>query len=256
MRDVVGGLRLFDAYIGLGPLPRPQSPLLPLGREAVVAELDHHQVEEALVYQHLAREYRAPDGNERLMADLAGQSRLHPQWVLMPHHDGEMPPPRELVDEMLRRGVRAARLYPHLDAHNFSLRPWCSGALLAELQERRVPLFLDDGQVTLDELHELLGLYPRLPVVLTRCGYRVARSLLPLWEQHQNLYLETSGLVVHQALEDVARRCGPERLVFGSGLPELSPGMAILFLVRSEIPDAWKRLIGGETLRRLLGEAA
>src|SRR5262249_17503591 len=93
--------------------------------------------------------------------------------------------------------------------------------------------------------------YPDLPVVLTRCGYRADRYLFPLWEAHRNLYVETSGYVVHAALARVAGRFGPERLLFGTGLPDVAPGAAVLFLVRSGLSPAGGRRGGGGTLGAL-----
>jgi predicted TIM-barrel fold metal-dependent hydrolase len=254
----VDGLPLFDACAGLGPTSRRASPLAPETPGELVRALDDHGIEEALVYSNVARDHTPPVGNARLLAEVdeanraAGRPRLHPQWVLLPHHTGEMPPPPALLEAMLRRGVRAARLYPAPAAHDFSVEAWCAGPLLRELQEHRVPLFLDQGQVPWNDLHRLLGDYPELPVALTRCGYRADRTLYPLWEAHRNLYVETSAYVVHAGLELVARRFGPERLLFGTGLPDLAPGAAVLFLVRSDLPDAWRRRIGAENLRRLL----
>jgi predicted TIM-barrel fold metal-dependent hydrolase len=254
----VDELPLFDSCAGLGPTAQRASPLAPETVEDFLLTLDDHGIEEALVYSHVARDHTPPAGNERLLGEVAranreaGRARLHAQWVLLPHHTGEMPPPGDLLDAMGRQGVRAARVYPAPGAHNFSLQAWCAGPLLGALQEQRLPLFLDEGQVPWNELHQLLGEYPDLPVVLTRCAYRADRYLYPLWEAHRNLYVETSGYVVHAALERVAERFGPERLLFGTGLPDVAPGAAVLFLVRSRLPEAWRRQIGADNLRRLL----
>jgi hypothetical protein len=248
----VDGLGLFDAYAGVGPSSQRASPLAPEDVDGLLGALDDHGIEEALVYSQVARDHVPAEGNARLLADIAGQTRLHPQWVLVPHQAGDMPPPRELVAYMLASGVRAARLYPARSSHNFSLQAWCAGPMLRELQERRLPVFVDGDQVSWDEVHTLLGDYPALPLVLTRCSYRSDRYLYALWEAHQNLYVETSAYVVHAALENVARRFGPQRLLFGSGLPEMAPGAAITFLMRSNLPDEWRRQIGGGNLRRLL----
>jgi len=46
------------------------------------------------------------------MEELNGHPRLLPQWVLLPHHTGEFPNPRRLLDEMISKGVLTARMFP------------------------------------------------------------------------------------------------------------------------------------------------
>ena len=83
--------------------------------EDFLREMDYHHIAGALVHHAFSVELDQPYGNNALMGECAkSEKRLFPCWVILPHHVGEMPPPEQLVAEMLRQNVRAARIY----------RPW------------------------------------------------------------------------------------------------------------------------------------
>ncbi|MBM3459064.1 MAG: hypothetical protein FJX77_11105, partial [Armatimonadetes bacterium] len=114
-------MRLFDAnrmlgrrsiYTHLPPrgVPAAEAPEGVTVPE-LLRELDREGIAEALVYHAMAVDGHPWEGNRRLMAEIQGQPRLHPCWVLLPT-TGEMPAPRELVAQMRQEGVRAARLCP------------------------------------------------------------------------------------------------------------------------------------------------
>jgi len=51
----------------------------------------------------------------------------------------------------------------------------------------------------------------------------------------------------------VTERFGPERLVFGTGLPEFDGGGPVSQVMYSRLPREQKALIAGGNLRRMLG---
>ena len=55
--------------------------------------------------------------------------------------------------------------------------------------------------------------------------------------------------------ERMAARVGPERLLFGTGMPMYAPGPAITLLTYSGLSQAEKSLVGAGNLRRLLDSA-
>jgi predicted TIM-barrel fold metal-dependent hydrolase len=215
-------------------------------------ELDRCGIARALVFHALAKELDPALGNDALARDLAGRERLAPCWIVMPSYTGEMPPPDELCDRMAEAGVRAVRLFPQM--HSYSLSEWCSGGLLAALEARRIPVFIDHDQTNWDEVDRICAAHPGLPLVLLRPNYRVHRSLYPLFEHHANLHIEIGIYVAHNAIADCAQRFGAERMLYGSALPCYTPGGPIANIMYSEISESEKALIAGGNLRRLLGE--
>jgi hypothetical protein len=245
----------FDAYCGLGQLSHPIFGQEFATTDALLAAMADANIGEALVYNPAAYEYDPETGNTLLMQAIAGYPNLHPCWVLLPPATREMLPPAQLLEQMQQQGVRAARLCPSPARNNFSLADWCSGALLAALADAHVPLFLDQSEASWGDIAMLLAGYPDLPVVLTGVTYRLDRYLYPLWEQHDNLYVEISGYQGLLAVEAVVNRFGPGRLLFGANLPTYNPGAAIATVMYADISDEGKRLIAAGNLRHLL-EAA
>ena len=255
----MNGVPLFDANCCLG-----ENPALTVSYRTAVeleAALDRLGIGEALVYHSLALHYSPALGNQVLLEALQGHPRLHPCWLVLPQHTGELPPGPTLAREMRQRGVRAARLCPKRVG---PLRPYVFAALLACLQDQAIPLLLDfelghwgnqATEIDWDGLDWMLREYPGLPVVLLRPGQGIERALLPLLEQHDNLYVETSYYMAAGALERLCARIGPERLVFGTGMPVYAPGPAITLLTYSDLAQEAKAMVGAGSLRRLLGLA-
>lgn len=229
--------------------------------DSLIAEMDRLGVAEACVYHAVAQEHHPRAGNALLADALRSSPRLHPVWVALPHHTGEMPPPDEFVRGALSAGARAVRLFPsaQLSGHRVALRSWVVGPLLAALEAATLPLLLDfqtfrRGEPPWDDIVDICRNHPQLPVVLIEIQGRNNRNVYPLLEQHANLFIQTGGFNVHQGIEDVCARFGPERLLFGSHYPRASMGAAKLHIDRAQISDSDRELIAGGSLRRLLGE--
>lgn len=135
--------------------------------------------------------------------------------------------------------LRAARIFPKRDGIPMSS--------LAALESRGVPIFVDLDQIDLDSP------LPRSPVILTRASYREAHRFLPLMARLSNLHLEISYFFTYGGIEQVVRELGPERLVFGTTLPERDPGAAIGMLRYARISDRARQMIGFENLARWVG---
>jgi predicted TIM-barrel fold metal-dependent hydrolase len=249
-------MNLFDSNCMLGRLSIHTPLGQPFSVTELLAEMDRLGISEALVFHAMALDGHPAEGNERLMREIEGQLRLHPCWVLLPTC-GEMPPPAKLVSQMKKRGVRAARMCPV--RHRYLFTNGNIGDLLAELERARIPVFVDFDMRSWSEektdwrsLDELCGRYPKLPFIVVGEGFGAPRRVFPLWERHRNLYLETSYYQPHQGLSDVARRFGPERLLFGTGLPYKAPGCPLAQLRYDFLTDKQRSAIGGGNLRRLL----
>ena len=251
---MIEDLQLFDANCMLGRIIAPKQGF-PLSVEDLLRVMDDFQIAEALVYHAMSKEYHPRDGNRVLLDEIARTRRLHPVWVVMPSHTGEFPAEGKLVEEMLAAGVKAARVFPHPDRHNFSLRHWGAEGLLRALQRSKIPLFVDQEEIDWDTVHELCGRYPGLPLVLTNVGYRVNRFLYPLWEKSGNLHIELSSYCGHRGIEEVVERFGAERLLFGTRLPYFTPGSAVGMLSYAAISDVDRKRIAGGNLRNLLQQA-
>lgn len=243
-------LKFFDCNCALGPY---RTRVYRFARTAheLIEEMDFSNIERALVY-HTAMRYDHPQvGNEQVLTEIAGQSRLLPTWAALPGQTGEQPDVKTLLREMQRHGIRALRLFP--DDHRYFVDEITWGDQLAVYAERRIPLFV---RANLDKIAQLLRSFPNLVIVTGSQGSNpLDRYAWPLIEKYPNLIFETSGYVVDNGIEEFCRRYSASRLVFGSGYPENSSGAAMLALTHAEIPLADRQAIAGDNLHRLLQEA-
>ena len=240
----------FDCNVRLGPISKPPQVVPPYECSDIVQELTEAGISAALVYHSWAQEWSAAEGNNKLLAEIADYEQLYPCLVALPAATRELPSPAELV--ALAKGLHGAvRVYPK--SHNFELAPWCCEALLTALAEAEVPLLIEIQETCWPDLQRLLSEYASLPLVVLDAGYRADRHVFPLWEQHENLYLEHNTYKPFWGIEQVCARFGPEKLVFGTNFPVHTLGSALSPLAYSELGEEEKQLIAGGNLRRLLG---
>ncbi|MBI4553273.1 MAG: amidohydrolase family protein [Candidatus Latescibacteria bacterium] len=242
-------LRFFDSncMVGRRSVPRPENNL---SLEDILAELERAGIDDALAVHAYAKEYDPHAGNERLSAICADHPHLHACYVVLPHQTGEMPAGDGLLKYFQDGRAKAVRLYPR--DHNYGMGERWTGGLFSTLEDAGVPALIDLDQTTWPEVDAVLTAHPALVLVVMRVGYRIDRWVYPLLAAHRGLKLETSFYELHLAIEAVTERFGPERLVFGTGLPVWDAGGALSPILYAAIPDAARRRIAGETLRSIL----
>jgi hypothetical protein len=259
-----GDLGWFDCNALIG---RSSAPVLGnwLGSQDLLAEMDRVGIAEALVAHTWGKEHLAAAANTALADAVAAVPRLHACGTLFPRHVPSEPPETEQVERLLRSGARAVRLHPNptvdlmdesVHARHFSLHPVVVDALLDALATRRVPLLLEMRQVRWEEVYDLCGRHPTLPVLLLDVSYTHKRSLFAGLERFANLRFELSGYHVHQGLEEICRVFGAGRVLFGTRLPVYTAGSALAMVRYADIGPHEQRAIAGDNLRRLLGAVA
>ncbi|HOX37184.1 MAG TPA: hypothetical protein PL033_04275 [Candidatus Brocadiia bacterium] len=243
-------LEFFDADASIG---RPGKPgeVQPASVAELLAEMKRLGIRKALV-KHMSCWESGPFlGNERLMKEIAGYDNLIPVWCLVPDGAGELGDPDDFVQNMVSEGVRAAWATPQRMV--WSLAEWCCGGMLGALEKRRVPLMLQLEETTIEDLRSVLKNHPRLPVILVRVSYRLNRLLFPLLERHENLHLCVGPpFSVHLGIEEICRRFGHGRLVYGSSFPAGEGSGAATQVSYAEISAAARRAIAFGNLDRLV----
>lgn len=208
-------------------------------------------IEQALVYHSMAKEYDAQVGNRMLDEILCKFKEFKGQWVVMPCHTDEFFKPERLIAEMKKKDIKSVRMFP---AGSFSLKPYSCGPLFEELQSYKVPVFIGKDQIDWDELYELCTSYPDLPVVLCETNYGITRFLYPILYSCSNLYVDSSKFLPHNGIADFCKRFGSERMLFGSGMPQVSACGAVTLIRYADISEDEKQEIASQNLLRLLGE--
>ena len=121
------------------------------------------------------------------------------------------------------------------------------------LEEHRIPLMIDLEQLPWETLHNVLEAHPKLRLILTRLHYNCGRNLYPLLQKFEHLYVETIGFKVFDGIEDVCKKFGAERLIFGTSAPLFSGAAAVGMINYARISQEEKRKIAGENLEKLIG---
>lgn len=241
---------LFDAYAGFGGY-KPGVRETP-SAEQCSSEMARVSIERALVRTAPAdMDADLTLSNDALLKACHGRPNLTPCPVVIPSTGGDVPPEPQQVATLLDGGAGAVCIRPKL--LQWTLQEWVCGPLFEVLQSRNVPVFCKEQQVSIRELAELAGRYPKLPIILAETGYRWQRVVLPLMKTFGNIYFCLGGAYsLHRGLEQLVEKVGAERILFGTGLPGCEPMAAVTLLMYAEISDAQRAMIGAGNLDRLV----
>lgn len=218
--------------------------------EDLLAEMEYLGISEALVTHRWASRWSPHLGNEKLDETIAPHPNLYPCYVALPPATGEIAPPAEFA-RAVKANHGAVRVCPN--DHQWRLTDWCAGELLEALEAENIPVLVAMQQASFDDIAGTLERYGGLHIIVMDTSYRINRTIYPLFARYPNLHLEIHSYQIPWGIEDVVRRFGAERLVFGTALPESDGGGPISQVVYSPLPDEQKALIAGGNLRRMLG---
>lgn len=243
-------------------------PGAPYDLPGLLAELDLCRISRALVYHAGAKELDSRRANESLLEEIGGEKRLAPAAVINP---APCMPDRDLAaetEELYGRGFRAFRLFPLYHGVDFSDPRMC--AVLKTLAWRKSALWLDFDQlwynfkqlgmheqrvVDLSAVERIATEYPDLTLVVVGVNYNHFTRLFSLFDRCPNLKVETSLFQGFQTIRFVCEHWGAERLLFGTGLGQVSPGAARATLAYAEISTEHKGKIASGNLEALLGQS-
>ncbi len=242
----------FDCHATVGPRPL-KHPRMRWTTEQLLEDMDLAEVSGALVIHSVAKSYDPVYGNTRLGQELVkAPDRLFGVWSILPVGEPDFfKTGDDMIEAMEAVDVRAVRVAPG----GFTLHPQMMGDTFEALQYHQILTFMDVGWGGGDVFtffHDLLLRYPRLPVLMIDHSWSQQRHVHRLMQLHDNLHIEFSSYQINRGLEKYVSEFGDERLLFGTGQTEKSPGAARTFVDYAQIPEPSKRKIAGENLKRLL----
>jgi len=266
---------VFDCNCTVG-FPRNARPPQRCFRSAhdLLTEMDYFGISEALIADCRAslRMFYMEQINDQLLRWVdEGGGRLHACWTWSVTQRAASPDAKGAVERMLARDVKAVRLLPSRLNPDL-VNAWICGGLLAALEERRIPVFLERTELesrlgfdvsvdvplrgfSVDSVYRICQDYPSLPVIAMWMGGD-PDIVVPLLESCPNLHLDFPSLPHHKHFEMYLRIGGAQRLLYGSGLPRSNPAKAMAVVNYSSASVEEKRLIFGGNLRRLLMEVS
>lgn len=221
----------------------------PWSTDEVLASMERCGIAAAVVSAGWSKDYAAGYGNERLCEELKKSERLYGCYTVMPGDCLDFPAAQEAVRDLKAKGMVAAKMYPA--THYFNADEVSMGAYYDALDKAGVPLFVDYGEVDLRDLKDVLSLHPTLNIVIQNMSWAVLHRIMPYLRKYKNLHLELSNTQANR-LPEIAVKLGiVDQILFGSGLPKMSPGAARAFIDYALISEEDKQKMAGGNLARI-----
>jgi hypothetical protein len=106
-----------------------------------------------------------------------------------------------------------------------------------------------------DTLTALAAAHPQTTIVFGHMGglwsWKAARACMTAAEEHENVYLETSSMLVSWMIEEAAKRV-PDRVLFGSDAPAIHPKVELEKILICKLPrEVEEKILGGNAARLL-----
>ena len=236
---------VFDANVRVGDLLDEPAPYR--DREGLLAEMDRHGVERALIYHAHADNVSPIEGNNYLEAWLSDDGRTQPQWMVLPTADS-----LAQIQSLHAEGrVNCVRLFD-TGQRDLPFRPWAYDTLLSWLSQERIPVWILLPDADADALVTTLQAYPSLVTVLVGAHYVHALWLRLMLTALPNAYLELSRYEPICEIEALRDEFGAERLVYGSWYSRYAMGPMLFYLHHTNLTDAELGSICAGNLERIL----
>jgi predicted TIM-barrel fold metal-dependent hydrolase len=224
--------------------------------ERLLASMDDHEVEQAILVPLKPVEYHFGPENDRVAAAIAdhpdrffGLARVDP-W----QGERALAELGRAIDDL---GLIGLFLNPFEE--QFAANDELSFPLLEFLVERDLPLMVAGGYPTFShpsQINDLAAQWPRLTIIATHGGQinisgMLLADALTTMRNNPNVIMETSGIYREDFIEDTIMELGAERVVWGSNTPYMDQGFETLRVRLGHLDDATKALIGQANIQRI-----
>ena len=236
--------------------------------DALLRLMDSKGIDRAVVSSASAITYRnVQSGNEELSAAVKShRDRLIPFAVINPFYAGWQDDLKICRDEF---GMRGLRLYPKW--HRYELSDSCSGDLVAAAAEHNMPIsiplraedyrqrswLVDVPDIPHSELADLVEKHPGAKFIFLNGAGFVGS---PLGRESQrlpaNYWIEISRLsaLMTNEIGQLIATLGPERIMFGTGMPFKYPDPALLKLDVLDGSEETKEKIRWQNASAIVGD--
>jgi uncharacterized protein len=159
---------------------------------------------------------------------------------------------RHYLDTYADRGIFGVRLFPVF--HGYSVGEYKELlTILRWINERKIPiiysmrLFMNWGirAGSISDVETIAKHTPNCPTILSGVNWGEIMAALTLVERFPNLHFDISCLALRRGIDLLLREAGPERVLFGTGMPFQNPKPILDHLKCLSAPDETLRLIFG-----------
>jgi predicted TIM-barrel fold metal-dependent hydrolase len=213
--------------------------------------MNRYRIARAVVFHSLSWQYHPSIGNKMLIEEISENIIFYPAFVLLPFITDEMSS-KSIKQDMKKFGVKMIRLFPK--DHYFNLTDWNSHELLNFLEKLRIPVMIDYDQVLPEELIRISKKYCNLPIILSNVSWVASRVVYSLFNHIDNLFMETSTYLIYGGIEDLVKKFGSQRILFGTRMPFFDPGSAVAKLIYANITIKDKEKIAFTNLKNLISK--
>ena len=224
--------------------------------QVIVQTMDAAGIDQSIVFAMSTTTKRSIEMAEAAVAQYP--QRLIPYVYALPHYER---PVIQEIEEALKGGrFRGVKIH----IGECTLADYVIDPVLRLAGKYGAPCLVDLGG-RLDVARRMAQGFPDTRLVIAHMGRYLAKdaSLLDqfthLAEQHRNVVLDTSGVVLVEKIVEATKRIGSERLVWGTDGPDVKPDTATFArnelnkILKLDLSEADKANILGGSIRALLG---
>jgi len=221
--------------------------------EELIDYMDYCGIAKTVVWHQAMYDVEPEYGNKKISMQVNKfPERLINTWTILPDITDDYFKSEAFLMRLRQNNVRALRAFPQ--RNRYFLEKVVMDEQLKMIEELKIPLYLSptDGY---EYIYNLMSEYPGLTVILCNIGlWSPTRYLYPLLKTYKNVYFETGDFQVNGGFEDLCRKIGSEKALFGTNFPVNNMGGSIAALLGANIRITEKENIAFKNVERILGE--
>lgn len=236
--------KVFDGNVRLGGQSATSS--LYVDTNHLVEITNDFNLGKLLIYHKHAVEQSAVEGNRRLLEVTADCPKFIPQFVINPFEED-----LEWIRSRIKMNqVKSVRLFPKKHRYPFSM--WAIDNILDWASNRNISIWIPIDEVELDKLYTIGSNYPNIWFVLTEVHYTNFIETITILRNLPNMMLLLSHFDVGDGITKLVDEFGSDKLIYGSGYPDLAMGPYYYYLKNSDLNHCALNSILHENLEKLL----
>jgi uncharacterized protein len=205
--------------------------------------------------------YDPLEGDDRV-AELVKRSNFLKGCIIFPNYFiGNEPDFEKYLIGRFREGFRLLRLYPK--SHKYSISPWAFKDIFKLLDKFAIPVLisLDELDITgnkaidWDIVYDIAKEFPGIPFILDGGNSKelmFTGYFCQLLKAAGNVFLESHNLLGFNQIEDIVKKTGSSRIIFGSNYPVYPELLAAKRVMFSRLSTEDKKNILSGNLERMI----
>lgn len=163
------------------------------------------------------------------------------------------------LDRCIRElGLKGIMLHPWEET--FAINSKLVYPIMEKAATYGIPVMVSGGHTRLShplQIGDIASEFPEVNIIATSGG-QINISGMALYdaemmlEENKNVYMETSGIYREDFIENMIRKLGSHRVIFGSNSPQLDLRYELLRIQTAEVGEDERKDVLGKTIARLL----